>query len=504
MSATSDPPGAPRSGPAPRQAVAVGCVLAAIVLVVLDAAMVNAALPAMASALRVTPAASLRVVSAYQLALVMALLPCAALGERLGPRRVYTAGVALFTGASALCAVAPSLPLLVAARFLQGLGGAAVLSLGVALLRLVVPPRRLGAAIGWNALAVALGSAAGPTVGALLLSAASWPWLFLARLPLGALVLAATRALPPAPGSARVIDPMSVVLNGAAFAALLLGAELLPRSPLLGALLLGAAALAMAALVRRELPRAAPLIPLDLLREGPFATAVIASVACFIGQSAAMVSLPFYLQHDLGQDALRAGLLLTPWPLSVAVVAPLAGRLADRVPGAWLCALGGALLSLGLAAAALFPAQGRPAALLPFVVLCGVGFGLFQVPNNRALFLAAPRARSGAAGGAQGTARLTGQALGAVLMTLLFTLTPMELAPRLGLGAAALLTLTAGLVSALRATRVERGRGAAVVRWSEEGSDAASPPLPTRPAGSPAGAARAALPHGGVLPAGHG
>ncbi len=435
----------------PRRHRAIACVLAAIALVVLDASVANVALLAIARSLQVTPADSVRVITAYQLALVMALLPCAALGESLGYRRVYTAGVALFAAASALCAGAPSLACLVAARFIQGLGGAAIMSLGVALLRFVVPQRQLGAAIGWNALAVALAAAAGPPVGALVLSAASWPWLFAVNLPLGALVLLATRALPQVPGSARQLDLFSVALNACAFAALVVGAELLPGRPALAAGALAASALALLALVHSEMARQVPLLPLDLLRTGSFRISVLASVCFFIGQSAAMVSLPFYLQHGLGQDALRTGLLITPWPLTVALVAPSVGRLASRVPGVWLCALGGGLLALGLILAALWPLHGRPLVLVPLCMLCGVGFGLFQVSNNRSMFLSVPRARSGAAGGLQSTARLTGQTLGGVLMTLLFTATSIELAPRLGLGVAAGLALVAGLVSLLRA-----------------------------------------------------
>jgi DHA2 family multidrug resistance protein-like MFS transporter len=279
----------------------------------------------------------------------------------------------------------------------------------------------------------------------------SWPWLFAINVPLGALVLLATRALPRVPAVARNLDLVSMALNAAAFAALVVGAGLMPERPMLATFVLGAGALAMFALVRREKPKQVPMIPLDLLREGSFRISVIASVCCFIGQSTAMVSLPFHLQHGLGQSALRTGLLITPWPLTVALMAPIAGRLADRVSSAWLCAMGGAFLALGLALAALWPLQGRPFALIPFVMLCGVGFGLFQVPNNRNMFLSAPRARSGAAGGMQGTARLTGQAMGAVIMILLFTMTSIDLAPRIGLGIAAVLTLVAGLVSTLRA-----------------------------------------------------
>jgi DHA2 family multidrug resistance protein-like MFS transporter len=434
-----------------RRTSAIACVLAALVLVVLDAAIANVALPAIARSLQIGPAEAVRVVTAYQMALVMTLLPCAALGESLGYRRVYTAGVALFAGASALCAFAPSLSFLVAARFLQGLGGAAIMSLGIALLRFVVPQGQLSAAIGWNTLAVGLASAAGPTLGAFVLSSASWPWLFAINLPLGALVLFATRALPDVSGTARKLDFASMALNAAAFAALVVGAELMPERPVLACFVLAGAAFAMFVLVRRELPRQLPMIPLDLLREHSFRISVIASISSFIGQSAAMVSLPFYLQHGLGQDVLRTGLLMTPWPLTVALVAPIAGRLANRISGAWLCALGGGLLALGLGAAALIPLQGRPFVLIPFVALCGVGFGLFQVSNNRNLFLSAPRGRSGAAGGMQGTARLTGQTIGALIMTLVFTLASIDFAPRIGLGIGAGLTLVAGLVSMLRA-----------------------------------------------------
>ncbi len=435
----------------PRRTIAIACVLAALVLVVLDAAIANVALPAIARSLQVAPAAAVRVVTAYQTALVMALLPCAALGESLGYRRVYTAGVVLFVGASALCAFAPLLSFLVAARFLQGLGGAAIMSLGIALLRFVVPQQQFGTAVGWNTLAVALSSATGPTLGALVLSSASWPWLFVVNLPIGALVLFATRALPHIPGTSRKLDAVSLALNAAAFAALVFGAELMPDHWLLGTLVLAAGAVAMFAVVRREMPRSVPMIPLDLLRDASFRISVIASVCCFAGQSAAMLSLPFYLQHGLGQTVLQTGLLMTPWPLTVALVAPVAGRLANRIAGAWLCALGGVMLSLGLASAALWSLHGSPTALVPFMVLSGLGFGLFQVSNNRNMFLSAPRARSGAAGGMQSTARLTGQTIGALTMTLLFTTTSIDFAPKLGLGFAAVLTLVAGLVSTLRA-----------------------------------------------------
>ena len=434
----------------PRRSVAIVAVLAAMVMVALDAVIANVALPTIARSLQVTPATSVWIVTAYQMALVIALLPCAALGESLGYRRVFTVGAAVFTGASVLCAFSPSLPWLLAARFLQGFGGAAIMALGVALLRFVVPSQRLGAAIGWNALAIALASAAGPSTGALILSSLGWPWLFTINLPIGVVVLLATRALPDVTGTARPLDLLSVALNAATFAPLVVGAEMLPVRPVPGSILLAAAAVALTTLVRREMPKQAPLIPLDLLRVGSFRISVLASVCFFAGQTAALVALPFYLQHALGQSAWMTGLYMTPWPLTVVSAAPVIGRLVNRISSAWLCVVGGMFLATGLAAAALWPLRGSPAPLVPLTMLCGLGFGVFQVANNRNMFLSAPRERSGAAGGMQGTARLTGQTVGAVIMTLLLGLVSVDAAPRIGLGIGAVLTFVAGIVSALR------------------------------------------------------
>ena len=434
----------------PQRTLAIAAVLSAMVLAVLDAAITNVALPTIARTLQVSPGMSVWIVTAYQAALVMGLLPCAALGDSWGYRRVFRIGVALFTAASVLCALSPSLPWLVAARFVQGLGAAAVMALGIALLRQVVSEGQLGAAIAWNALAVALSSAAGPTLGSLILSGASWPWLFAVNLPLGGLVLWAARALPDRPGSARRLDGFSVALNVGALALLVLGAEVLLTQPVLAVVLLAAAALGIAVLVRRETRSAVPLIPLDLLQAASFRTSVIASICCFAGVTMGLLALPFYLHHSLGQDTLSTGLYMTPWPLTVALVAPLAGWLANRVATAWLCAAGGVCLAAGLAAAALWPLHGKPLALLPITVLCGLGFGLFQVPNNRNMFLSTPLARSGAAGGMQASARLAGQTAGGVAMSLLFSVASADLAPRIGLAVGALLTLAAGLVSTLR------------------------------------------------------
>ena len=439
--------------PTPRRHYATLAIMATMVLVVLDGAVANVALPTIAASLHVPPASSIWVVSGYQMALVMALLPCAALGESLGLRRVFTGGVLLFTGASVLCSLSPSLPWLVAARFIQGLGGAAVMALGIALMRFTYPQRLLGAVIGWNATVIALSAAAGPTIGSAVLVVSSWPWLFAINVPVGAIVLIAALALPQPPGTGRKLDLSSAALNALAFASLVLCVDRATSEPKLATALLVTSVVSFVALIRREMPREAPLISLDLLRNRPFRISVIASVCCFAGQMASYVALPFYLQHSLSQDAFTTGLYMTPWPLVVAIAGPISGRLADRMSNGLLCAAGGSFLALGLALSALWPIDGNPLPLVCFLMLSGFGFGIFQTPNNRNMLLSAPRERSGAAGGMQGTARLLGQTAGSVIMALLFTLTSSADAPRIGLALSAVLALTGGLVSAMRISR---------------------------------------------------
>ena len=433
----------------PRRGFAIGAVLSAMAMVVIDGGMSNIALPTLARSLGVAPSDAILVVTAYQAAVVMTLLPGAAFGEKFGYRRVFAAGVGLFSAASLASALAPSLPWLIGARFLQGIGAAAILSLGVALLRLSVSDARLGVAIGWNALVVALSAAAGPAVGALIISIADWHWLYVANIPLGLAVLVATRALPTAEFPQARLDVRSILLNCAVFGLVVAGAHAASTSPFLAAGLFFLAASSLIALIVRERPRSHPLVPLDLLRNASFTVSIIASIGCFTGQTAGLVALPFLIQHGLEQTPAMAGLYMTAWPLSVAVTAPLAGRVMQRVPGGWVCAIGAALLTAGLAAIAAWPLKDDPRLLAPFLVICGVGFGLFQVANNRNMFLSAPPARSAAAGGLQGAARLTGQTAGALLVAQLFTLMPLA-APQLAMAIGAAFTLAAGLASLLR------------------------------------------------------
>ena len=452
MAATPHPAPA-RAGGTRQTPLAYTAALSGLALVVIDAGFVNVALPTIGAALGIPPSQSVRLVSAYQSSLVMGLLPAAALGDSFGYRRVFLSGLVLFAAASLASASAPSLGWLVVARFIQGLGGAAVMALGVALLRQAVPASSMGTAIGRAALTVALCSAAGPPVGAMIVSFTSWRWLFVMHLPLAVAAIAAIRAVPTVPGSGRGIDLVSIALSAGGFGLLVIGAEQIPHRPLAAPLFFLAAGACFLLLVRRELPKATPLVPLDLLRGRSFRLAVVASICCFVGQTSGLLALPFYLQQTLGQTALMTGIYMTPWPVAVALAALLSGRIADRRPTAPLTAAGGAMLGIGLAGAALLPTTAPLSALAALTVVCGLGFGLFQVPNNRNLFLGAPADRSGAAGGMQGTARLIGQTTGAIIVTLLFAAAHGVAGQKLALAAGSAFALAAASVSAWQTLR---------------------------------------------------
>ncbi|WP_218000381.1 MFS transporter [Sphingomonas soli] len=430
------------------EGASVVAVMAAMALVVLDAGLVNVALPVIARALPAAPAHAILAVSVYQTALVIGLLPSAHIAERLGYKRVFLAGLGVFSAASILCGFAPTLELLVLARALQGLGGAGVMALGIALLRFALGSERMGRAIGWNALNVALCSAAGPIVGALILALAPWPWLFFAKLPLIAVALAASLALPPVPPDRGTIDYMGIVLH-AAVAGLFLGAAGLATAGSGWAILPACLSAGFAlVLIHREQMRDAPLWPIDLLAQRAFRISIIASVCCFVAQSVGVLALPFYLQLGLGYGPVGAGLVMTCWPLTVAVTSSVASLLAERFGSARLCVVGGVMLSAGLLLTALWPVAGSIVPLAMGASMSGLGFGLFQVPNNRTMLLSAPPERSGAAGGMQGSARLAGQTVGALVTGLLLAGAPAAVAPRIGLALGAIFAIAAALVSA--------------------------------------------------------
>ena len=414
--------------PLPQRYGAIATIIIGISMAVLDGAIANVALPTIASDLHASPASSIWIVNAYQIAIVVSLLSFSFLGDMFGYRRVYQCGLVVFTFTSLLCALSDSLHTLTLARIAQGFGGAALMSVNTALIRLIYPQRHLGRGMGINSFIVAVSSAAGPTIAAAILSVASWQWLFAINVPLG--IVDITFGL--------LITALSGFAQGQSL--------MLTAAELIALLAIGFF------FVRRQLTLPVPLLPVDLLRIPLFSLSICTSVCSFCAQMLALVSLPFFLQSVVGRSEVETGLLLTPWPLATMVMAPLAGYLIERVHAGFLGALGLAVMATGLFALALLPSSPTDLDIIWRMILCGAGFGLFQSPNNHTIITSAPRHRSGGASGMLGTARLLGQSSGAALVALMFNLAGQN-GNHVALLTAGALASLAAVVSGLRVTQ---------------------------------------------------
>jgi DHA2 family multidrug resistance protein-like MFS transporter len=455
--------------PQPQRNRAILTIALGITMAVVDSAIANVALPTIAGDLDASPAFSIWIVNGYQLAITISLLPLASLGEIVGYRRVYLAGLLLFTVASAFCALSHTLMLLTVARIVQGFGAAGIMSVNSALVRFTYPRALLGRGIGINALVVAISAAVGPTLAAGILAVGNWPYLFAINIPIGAAALAlGWRNLPHTLPASHSFDWQSAGLSAVTFGIGIFAIDSVGHGePLLVCLMeFGIAALAGVLLVYRETHMTSPLLPVDLLRIPVFALSIATSIASFCGQMLAFVAIPFFLQSRFGYSAVHMGLLITPWPITVAFAAPLAGRLVEHYPAGLLGGIGLSLFAAGLASLAFLPAAPSPLDIVWRMALAGLGFGLFQTPNNRTMIAAAPRERSGGASGMLGTARLLGQTTGAALVALFLGRYPNE-GTRIALLAGVGFALCGAILSMLRLSPAG-ARGAERVRVKDD------------------------------------
>jgi DHA2 family multidrug resistance protein-like MFS transporter len=430
--------------PAERRGWAAAAIFTALAMASLDTAIANIALPAIAADLHVGPADVIWVVNVYQIALVATLLPLAALGEIVGHHRIYLAGLLLFTLASLACACAWSLPSLLVARALQGLGASGIMAVNTALVRYVYPGRQQGRGFGHNAMVVATAFTLGPTIASGILALGPWPWLFAVNIPFGVVaILIGLKTLPRTPRATHAFDFPGALLAAGCLGLFMLGIGSAAHHarPAQVAIEFAAAVLFGWMLIRRQADHPAPMLPIDLFRKPLFALSTATAICSFAVQGLAFVSLPFYFEDILGRTQVETGFFMTPWPLVVAVMAPIAGRLSDRYAAGILGSLGLALLGLGMALLAMLPASPHIADIVWRMALCGCGFGFFQAPNMKAIMSSAPADRSGGASGIVATARLVGQTSGAALAALCFGLVGHEgatIALVLGSGFAAL------------------------------------------------------------------
>ena len=338
---------------------------------------------------------------------------------------MFLVGVTVFTIGSALCASSSGFVMLLVSRGIQALGGAGVMSVNIALIRTIYPRDILPRGLALNAMCIAVATALGPSLAGWILSITSWNWLFIINLPLGGLAFfIGYRTLPknPVNYTEKKIDIPAIVMNIFFFGALFYSLGHITKSEdiILSSVILLLALLVGILYIKRQLKSEKPMLPVDLFRIRLYSLSISTSVCSFIAQNLIIISLPFLLLTGLHFSELTTGLIMTPWPVSVMIISPIAARLIEKWNPAFIAASGMLIFIAGLITLLLLPDNVSIGGLIWRMTICGIGFGFFQTPNNVVMVMATPVDRTGAAGGMQSTARLTGQTMGSTLVSIIF------------------------------------------------------------------------------------
>ena len=390
-----------------------------VFMATLDSSVVNVSLPAIANHFGVPLGAAVEwIVMAYLVTVAALLLSVGRLADLVGRKTIWLTGLGIFTAASLACGAAPSLGALIVARALQGVGGACLMAISPAMLTAAFPPEQRGRAIGLNAVTVGLGISTGPTLGGLITEHSSFRYIFLLNLPIGiAGWIAAYVLLPkePRPERASVhFDVPGALYLAVALASLTAGVSLgheLGWTRMLPLCLLGLVVPSGIAFALHERKHPHPVVDFALFRQRTFASACLSLLLSFIASFSLSVMLPFYFEQLRGWGSAATGLMLTPYPLTLALVGPFSGALADRVGTRWLAALGMVILCCGLCSLAALGSESSKLDIIVRVLIAGFGQALFQSPNNSALMGSAPKQRQGLASGMLATGRVVGQSL---------------------------------------------------------------------------------------------
>ncbi|HEY4385513.1 MAG TPA: MFS transporter [Ktedonobacteraceae bacterium] len=393
----------------------------------LDASIVNIGLPAIAHTFGVGVSGAIEwVITGYLLVLAALLLTLGRLADLVGRKPIFEAGLVLFVVGSICSGAAPSLALLIMARLLQGVGGAFIFSVNTAMITSVFPASERGRALGLNAVVVALGVSAGPTIGGLIIQYLTWRWIFYVNVPIGALVFSMGMRMLTEPhrGNKQRFDPAGALLFAIGLASLTLGFSFgqewgWTSAGIISALIVGMVALVAAVVVEHRVPN--PLLPLSLVKNRVFASANVSFLCAMLALFAPGFLLPFYFEELRGFPAAQAGFLLTPLSLTLAVMAPLSGSLADRFGSRLLAPLGLAIACFGLILLSQLNASSSSWDIIWRLVVIGIGQGLFQSPNTRALMGAAPPNEQAVASGLLSTSRVIGQAMSVALAGSIFS-----------------------------------------------------------------------------------
>jgi EmrB/QacA subfamily drug resistance transporter len=397
----------------------------ALFMVVLDNLVVSTALPVIRTDLDASLEQLEWTVNAYTLTFAVFLLTGAALGDRFGRKRVFVFGLGLFTAASAAAALAPSMEALIAARAIQGIGGAIVTPLTLTILSDAFPKEKRGLALGaWSGIA-GLAVASGPLVGGAVVDGISWQWIFWLNVPIGIVLLPlALRFLRETHGPAGQLDLRGLALVSAGLLGIVWGlihgqGDGWTSPQIVGSLVAGA--ILTAGFVLWELRAPAPMLPMRFFRNRAFAAANAASLFMYFGMFGSIFLLTQFLQTVQGHSPLGAGLRVLPWTAMPMFVAPIAGALSDRIGGRPLMATGLALQAIGLAwiAAVSSPTVPYTELVIPFV-LSGTGMAMFFAPVANVVLSAVRAEEEGQASGANNAIREVGGVFGVAVLASVF------------------------------------------------------------------------------------
>ncbi len=395
-----------------------GIVAVGVFMATLDSSIVNISLPSISTYFHVPLNGLVEwVVIAYLVTIASVLLTFGRLADMFGRKVLWMLGLGIFTVGSALCGAAPTLLLLVIFRALQGIGGALLMSNSTAMLTRAFPESERGRVLGLNAVTVSIGVSAGPTIGGFITNSFTWRWIFYVNVPVGILGLLFTWYMLKEPARLdrkQKFDPLGAAVLSAGITAAMLGLSFGQESgwgsPLIiGLFTSGFLLLLLFVFIERQVTD--PIVDLSLFRNRLFATANMSSLLSFLALFAVSFLLPFYLEQLHGFPTDIAGLLLTPVPLTVSLVAPLSGWLSDRIGSRILSSAGLAIATLGLWLLTRLDASSSIFSIILPLVVTGIGQGLFQSPNNSAVMGAVPRERRGIGSGFLSTVRVVGQSL---------------------------------------------------------------------------------------------
>ncbi|MBK84236.1 MAG: MFS transporter [Gammaproteobacteria bacterium] len=390
---------------------------------VLDGSMINIALPQMATTFNAKASDVVWVANSYLLAVSMSIAFFSALATRIGFRKQFMSGLALFSLASLGCALSNSLEQLIFMRFIQGIGSAATMSIAPAIIKSIFPGRLLGRILGINALLVATCTAVAPIMSGSILVTLDWSWLFLINLPLGLLAITlAYKFLPQQKElDTRPLDKSGAVLSVLTLASTILCANVFSQDSdkinTQSILIYACVAVISGMLfIKRQKRATAPLLPLEIFANTRFTLSALTSFISFVAHTITFIALPFLYEFVFNFSPLKSALMFLPWPIGIILVAPHAGRLADKYNPPIISTLGLFVFGTGIVLLNTLPDNPSDIDILWRSFVCGAGFGIFQSPNNREIMSNVKAHYSSYASGVLAIMRTFGQSLGSVLI----------------------------------------------------------------------------------------